>query len=190
MKSSIFKIGILGDGGAGKTSLLRARKDRDFIEESKITIGVDVAVIPFELTQIDKQNPTFLAFDLGGQERFQFVHDSYLIGVKAAIIVYDLTRYPSFLSIPKWYNLIYHENPMIPVFVVGTKKDLADEGIIKKSEENFEDLRKNLPNSRNIIAHFCISAKTGEGVDELFTKCEETIQYYYSLEDTINVQVE
>ncbi|RLI63421.1 MAG: hypothetical protein DRO88_09995, partial [Promethearchaeia archaeon] len=98
--------------------------------------------------------------------------------------------YPSFLSIPKWYNLIYHENPMIPVFVVGTKKDLADEGIIKKSEENFEDLRKNLPNSRNIIAHFCISAKTGEGVDELFTKCEETIQYYYSLEDTINVQVE
>lgn len=190
MQNSVYKIGILGNGGCGKTSLLRARQEQEFIEECKITIGVDIAVFPFEITQIDEKHPTFLALDLGGQERFQFIHDAYLVGVKAALIVYDLTRYPSFLSIPKWYDLVYHENPMIPVFIVGTKKDLVDAETIAEFEKNFEDMRETLPNHQNIIGHYCISAKTKEGVKELFEKCEETIKYYYSIENSINLQIE
>ncbi|MCF2141849.1 MAG: GTP-binding protein [Candidatus Lokiarchaeota archaeon] len=182
MLNSVIKIAILGDGGVGKTSLLRARKELTFIEESQITIGVDIAVIPFELNQVDQANSSFLAVDLGGQPRFHFIHDAYLKGVKSAIIVYDLTRYPSFLSIPMWYELIYHENPMIPVFIVGTKKDLVDPSLLNSYNEEFSQLKESLPNSKNIIGNYYISAKTKEGIAELFETCEKMMKYYYSMD--------
>ena len=36
-----------------------------------------------------------------------------LPGIKLVIILYDVTRYPTFLNIPKWYQLVYDENPSL-----------------------------------------------------------------------------
>lgn len=189
MTNQIFKLAVLGDGGSGKSSLLDAKINRNFAEDSKITIGVDIACIPFELKQLDGNDSTFLAVDLGGQERFHFIHDAYLKGVKAAIIVYDLTRYRSFLNISHWCDMVYNENPLIPVFIAGTKKDLVSEDEIKHFKQEFDEMKEGLPNNNNICGHHFISSKTLEGIDQLFSKCEEMIKFYYSLEGVIKISL-
>ena len=175
-------MAILGDGGVGKSSLLRAKTENHFSEESKITIGVDVACIPFEYKQVDDMDSTFLAVDLGGQQRFHFIHDAYLKGVKSAIIVYDLTRYRTFLNLSHWSQLVFDENPMIPVFIVGTKMDLVSQEERLKFEDEYNQMKATLPNHSNIIGQFFVSSKNQDGIAELFKKAEEMMKYYYPVD--------
>ena len=92
----IVKLAIVGDGGVGKSSLIHAKKEHNFLSEAIRTGGVDIECIPFEYHNIEGKQSQFLAIDLGGQERFHFIHDVYIKGIKAAIIIYDLSRYPTF----------------------------------------------------------------------------------------------
>ena len=179
-KPNVFKIAILGDGAVGKTSLIRAKQEGDFQLHSNITIGVDVQCIPFEFKKIDQNESAFLAVDLGGQKRFQFIHDAYLEGVKLAVLVYDLNRYKTFTNLKQWAQLIYDQNPMIPLVIVGAKSDLVSAKQRKKFVKEFTAMKKDLPNGQNIMNHLFISAKNQDGIDKLFNACENLIKYYYS----------
>ncbi len=150
-----------------------------------------MACIPFEYKKVDESDPdsTFLAIDLGGQDRFHFIHDAYLKGIKSAIIVYDLTRYRSFLNLDHWSQLIFDENPMVPVFIVGTKKDLVSSEEIQKFEDQFAQIKDTFPNASNLIGHYFVSSKTREGLEELFNKCEEMMKYYYSVDGVLKITV-
>lgn len=177
-KNNIVKIAILGDGASGKTSLIRARKQEEFTEDSSITIGVDVQCLPFEYKQIQQKNATFLAVDLGGQKRFHFIHDSFLPGIKMAMIMYDLSRYTTFHNIPKWYQLVQKENSDIPVCVIGSKLDLVSEERRALYQEEFQAMKCQLPSHENIFGHFFISSKTRQGINHLFMSCEKIMKLY------------
>ena len=175
-KNRLIKVGILGDGACGKSSLIRAKQRLDFEEKSAITIGVDFECIPFEFKKIQSDDATFLAFDLGGQKRFHFIHDAYIKGIKMAVLMYDLSRYPTFLNLPKWYALVQQENIAIPVVVVGTKRDLVSEDRQKFYFAEFKRTRNLLPNPDNIRGHYFISSKTTEGIDQLFLYWENLMK--------------
>ncbi|MHA1620246.1 MAG: Rab family GTPase [Promethearchaeota archaeon] len=169
----MFKIALFGEGGVGKSTLLAAKCYKSFNATSKMTIGIDFGCVPFE---DDPEKPSLLlTFDLGGQERFQFIHDSYIAGIKGAIILYDLTRFKSFDCIDKWNSLIIGENPEIPIILVGAKKDLVDSTVIDQYRQNFEAMRADLPNSVNYIEHMFVSSKNYDGIEEVFTKLHEVL---------------
>ena len=109
-----MKIVIAGQAGTGKSTLISTKKTGSFNIASKMTIGVD-----FVILEVRHNNKTFqfLVYDLGGQKRFQFLHDSYIKGAKASIILYDMTRINTFNSIPKWIALLMAENPHIPILI-------------------------------------------------------------------------
>lgn len=175
-KPKVVKIAILGDGACGKSSLIRAKQRKTFELENPLTIGVDIQCLPFEFKDIRGEDATFLAVDLGGQERFQFLHDSYIKGIQLAVLTYDLSRYITFLNLPKWYSLVQNENIAIPVIVVGNKMDLVDDDHRQYFMDEFERARKLYPNPLNIKGHFFISSKTNEGMDELFLQCENLMK--------------
>jgi small GTP-binding protein len=175
-KPHIVKIAILGDGACGKSSLIRAKQKKMFKEENALTVGVDIQCLPFENKQIQNADATFLTVDLGGQKRFQFLHDSYIKGIRLGVLMYDLSRYITFLNLPKWYALVQQENIAIPVIIVGTKLDLVDDDHKQYFVDEFERARKLYPNPQNIQGHYFISSKTGEGVDELFLQCENLMK--------------
>ncbi|MHA1520653.1 MAG: Rab family GTPase [Promethearchaeota archaeon] len=175
-KNRIVKVAILGDGACGKTSLIRAKQRKIFEEKNAITIGVDIQCIPFEYKKIQGDDATFLAVDLGGQKRFHFIHDCYITGIKLAVLMYDLSRYPTFLNLPKWYGLVQKEGALIPVLIVGTKKDLVSEERQNFYFAEFKRIRNLLPNPENIQGHYFISSKTCEGVDQLFLNCENLMK--------------
>lgn len=173
-----IKIAIGGEGATGKSTLLRVKNTGIFDYSCDITVGVDFACIEIPWKE---QIHHLLIYDLGGQERFQFLHDSYLVGTKAAIILYDLTREKTFHKIQSWLNLMYNENPNMPIIIGGSKKDLVQkEDIIhfrnlwKKNEENWNK-------KFNILGHFFLSSKSNEGLDGIFIeilKKIKTIPYF------------
>ena len=174
----VYKIAVFGDGGVGKSSLLEARKSRCFNENSKITIGVDYKLIPFEkrdCEEEEEEEDTFLAMDLGGQERFHFIHDAFINGIKGALILFDVSRIRTFASIDKWLDLIRKENENIPVLIVGNKIDLIDPSEKEVFIDNLEIFIENLPENHKIYGFYFTSAKTLAGINETFTICEEMI---------------
>jgi Ras-related protein Rab-11A len=173
MNTSVFKIALLGDGATGKTSILRAKSERNFRLNSKMTIGVDVDVIPFETIDINESSGNLLAMDLGGQPHFHFMHDAYILGIKCAIIVYDMTRYITFLNLTKWFAMVEQENKNIPIILVGTKLDLVPQEKIQYFKNEWNHIKVTIPTASHVIAHLFVSSKSSQGIDELFLKCQE-----------------
>ena len=172
MKTRTFKIAILGDGGVGKTSLIRAKCHQNFDDASEMTIGVDFACVPFDEREECDDNSAFLAFDLGGQQRFHFIHDAYIKGTKAAIILYDLSRFQTFDNISIWHKLLQNENPRIPIIIAGTKADLVENDTMLEFKSYWDEIRPDFPNSDCFIDHMMVSAKSCKGLSELFEKLQ------------------
>ena len=160
-----IKIVIAGQAGTGKSTLISTKKTGSFNLASKMTIGVDFVIL--EVSH-NKRTFQFLVYDLGGQKRFQFLHDSYIKGAKASIILYDLTRINTFNSIPKWIGLLMAENPHIPILICGSKKDLVQYEDIREFEYKWFKFASRIPKNCNIIGHIFTSSKTMEGIDSIF----------------------
>ena len=162
---SPIKIVIAGQAGTGKSTLISTKKTGRFNIASKMTIGVDFIILNIKYQDYFIQ---FLVYDLGGQKRFQFLHDSYIKGTKAGIILYDLTRISTFNSIPKWISLLLNENSEMPILICGSKKDLVQNEDLKMYEEKWPILLSKIPKNCNILGHIFTSSKTMEGLDQAF----------------------
>ena len=46
------------------------------------------------------------AWDTAGQERYQAITDGYYKGAKGVLIVYDVTKEPSFLNLDTWLKRV------------------------------------------------------------------------------------
>jgi small GTP-binding protein len=123
MKNIVLKVLIAGDAGVGKTTMLHRYVEGEFIDSMTMTIGVDFHTKPL---QIDDKNCHLQLWDLGGQERFRFMHEAYLRGAHGALLLYDTTNYVTFVNIEKWIQLLRKLNPDLPVILVATKYDLEE----------------------------------------------------------------
>jgi small GTP-binding protein len=166
----IYKIIISGDGGVGKSTLLKTRVNKKYTPVDQLTIGVDFDCYAFEAAD---DSMTLLAFDLGGQDHFWFIHQAFITGAKAGLILYDLTKFSTFLHIPHWVELLQSEYPSMPLLIIGTKKDLVDEIDLENTKIEWEHLRKELPKSANIVNHFQISSTNVEDTKMVFKEMQK-----------------
>ncbi|MFW9822584.1 MAG: Rab family GTPase [Candidatus Thorarchaeota archaeon] len=158
---STFKIIVAGDGGVGKTTLLHRYIENRFYFDTKMTIGVEIfnKIITFEKGSYC----SLQIWDFSGQERFRFLLDSFVMGAKGALVLFDLTKNPRLLErIDDWVNLIQKQNKDTPMVLVGTKADLEDKIIVG------EEAISNLMARHNFLQFFTISSKTGLNVNEAF----------------------
>ncbi|XP_020866027.1 ras-related protein RABF2b [Arabidopsis lyrata subsp. lyrata] len=90
---------LLGDVGAGKSSLvLRFVKDQ-FVEFQESTIG---AAFFSQTLAVNDATVKFEIWDTAGQERYHSLAPMYYRGAAAAIIVFDVTNQASFERAKKW----------------------------------------------------------------------------------------
>lgn len=118
----LFKIVLIGDSGVGKSNLLTRFTKNEFNLESKTTIGVE-----FATKTIMSENKVMKAqiWDTAGQERYRAITSAYYRGAVGALVVYDITKYPSFTNVEKWLKeLRENAEPHIMVMLVGNKSDL------------------------------------------------------------------
>ena len=160
VKKQILKIITAGDGGVGKTTLLRRYVEGLFYSGTQLTVGVEFFTKEIILNNLIC---ALQLWDFGGQERFRFMLDSYTIGAKGAILMFDLTRMSTLNSLKEWVGIMRKYNTNLPILFVGTKNDLIE----KISVEDSYILE--MKDKYNFFDYIKISSKTGENVDAIFT---------------------
>jgi small GTP-binding protein len=155
----IFKTVLIGEGGVGKTSITLRYTENRFDDEMKMTIGVNFAS---KKMVVDDANVTLMLWDLGGQPRFRDVVSDYFKGSRIAIAVYDATRLFSLQRLTDWIDRLKENAPDCQIIFVGNKIDERENG----SGVSLEDVTEMA--SQYDASCMEVSAKTGEGVTEMF----------------------
>ncbi|MHA1999912.1 MAG: GTP-binding protein, partial [Promethearchaeota archaeon] len=120
----LFKVIVLGDGGAGKTALTVRFAQGYFQDSYKMTVGVDFSV---KLIQVGERKVKLQTWDTGGQERFSFVRPLYYRGAMGALLVFDVSNRESFEHLPNWIEELTSNADPVPFVLVGNKVDLPRE---------------------------------------------------------------
>eukprot|EP01115_Flamella_aegyptia_P004504 TRINITY_DN194_c0_g1_i1.p1 TRINITY_DN194_c0_g1~~TRINITY_DN194_c0_g1_i1.p1 ORF type:complete len:222 (-),score=21.99 TRINITY_DN194_c0_g1_i1:53-664(-) len=151
-----FKIILLGNIDVGKTSLIIRFCDQHFEENIRGEIDQKTR----DLT-INGKVARIIITDTAGQERFRTLTSSYYRNADAIIVVYDVTNKESFDDINAHIQEGCRYSQRSQKFLVANKID-SDSRII--TEQAGMELAAECEN----ISYFETSAKSGEGVEELF----------------------
>ena len=163
MKSFVFKILVGGNGGAGKTSLLRRYVDGIFDDSTIETVGVDFFLKEMVLKEVNV-HCTLQLWDLGGQERFRHLLENFVMGARGALLLFDMTKMPKMNEILEWVNIVRIHDFDLPIILVGTKIDLEEAIAVD------EEIATQIKNTFNMIEFLQTSSKTGYNVDEVFIR--------------------
>jgi GTPase SAR1 family protein len=150
------KVMLLGDIGVGKSSLARRFVFDKFDADYRTTIGVDVLTHDVDLgAPCDNAHLKLVLWDTDGDFGSRIFETVYLAGASGAIVVADATRPATLVKMAGLARGFDDNFPGRPVVSIVNKIDLA-------------------PNARDMGAASELgellfsSAKTGEGVEELF----------------------
>jgi len=170
-KTYVYKVCVVGDGGVGKTSLVRKSVKNTFTENYLMTIGSNFSVKPIKLSEYPNYDITLSIWDIAGQEHFKSVRPPFYKGAKALIYVYDLTRRGSFDNILNWKMEAEKIIESQPCILVGNKLDLIrpEEKRIKQEEINLK------MDALETDLYFETSAKEGINVEIIFEEITKSI---------------
>ncbi len=169
-----FKIAVIGDGGVGKTSLIKKFTKGTFEKDYVKTIGAQFSRFDKKIGE-DLINLIF--WDIAGQDDFNFLHPLFYKESRAGIIVYSLEENDlgtdSFAHIKNWYTELNKYCGDIPVVLFANKVDLVEQNNLNELEI------QNLVKEYNFLGYYITSAKTGQGVIEGFNAIIEKLYYKY-----------
>ena len=161
-----WKIMMLGDETAGKTSLTIRYISGFYLQDLKLTIGVDFYT---KTTNYNGRKVKLQIWDFGGEERFRFLLHQYCKGSNAAFFVYNITIPNSLDQLPEWTRIIREHAGDIPIMLVGTNAHLAEQRAVTR-EEGIQTVR-----AHNLSGFIEVSAKTGQNVERLFDTMTEIL---------------
>ena len=159
----VFKVTVIGDGGVGKSSLIRRFTSDSFEKEYVMTIGAQFAEYIHEMEGL---NIKLFFWDIAGQDDFHFLRTTFYQGSQAAIIVFSLEEsqhgMEGFVHVDEWHKDFKKHCPDMPIILFGNKADLVKENEVR------DDKIQKLVNKLGITRYFKTSAKTGNGVFQAF----------------------
>lgn len=163
----VLKMVALGDGAVGKTSCIMRYTKNSFGESYKATIGTSIAVknVDVKIKPGVTSRAQVVLWDLAGQPTYKDLRSRYMVGASIAFLVYDVTRPPTFLNVASWYDNFVAVSPEAVVILVANKVDIDDRAVPQEAGEMMSRWRN--------IDYIETSAKTGENVEEMFTKSVE-----------------
>ncbi|CAK9191906.1 unnamed protein product [Sphagnum jensenii] len=153
------KLVLLGDMGAGKSSLVLRFVKGQFFDYQESTIG---AAFLTQTLAVNDVTVKFEIWDTAGQERYHSLAPMYYRGAAAAVIVYDITNADSFNRAKKWVQELQRQgNPNLVMALAANKADLDSKRKVEAEEgKSYAD--------ENGLFFMETSAKTAQNVNELF----------------------
>jgi len=130
MAAPEFKLVLVGDGGVGKTTLVKRHLTGEFEKKYIPTLGVEVHPLKFTTNC----GPlVFNVWDTAGQEKFGGLRDGYYISGQSAVIMFDVTSRITYKNVPNWHRDIVRVCENIPIVLVGNKVDVKDRQVKAKN---------------------------------------------------------
>jgi small GTP-binding protein len=155
-KKIIRKICLLGDGGAGKTSLIGRYVLNSFSDDYIVSFGTKVSKKVIEYPDIQL---TLMIWDVLGQKSQSSLHGAYYNGANGALLVCDNTRPETLMHLTQWKKDLQEVTGAVPIMPIVNKSDLdskLDPEMVRSTEQAL---------GRKFLF---TSAKTGEGVQNAF----------------------
>jgi len=154
-----IKLIVLGNQHVGKTTFIKKLKDNIFINYYSSTIGVDYDRIVFKYEENEHE---IILWDTSGQDKFNFIINSYFNSVTGAIILCDVNDFSSFTKAKKWIEefRIRKDNNNIPILFLANKIDIKDKIV---STEDIENVGKEYN-----VKTMEISVKNNINLDKIF----------------------
>lgn len=166
LKTTI-KVVLLGSEGVGKSSILNRFVYNDFKEEVDSTNGASYA--PKTLPVSGGKEMKFDVWDTAGKEKYRTLNRFFMKDALFAIFVYDPFNKDSFDNL-EWYISTMKEIGLKNcLYVVAENKTDRKDRVKEVSEEEGKEYAR-----QNKAIFRAVSAKTGEGIEDLFK------QYIYS----------
>ena len=154
-----LKIVLVGHANVGKTCIVKRATTQTFSEDTAPTLGASYVskLVPVNGTDIRLQ-----IWDTAGQERYRGMTPMYYRGAQVALIVYSIHDSESFDAVDGWLNSLNENSDGDRIlFLIGNKCDLEYDRVVTTELAQTK--------SKSIKAHFYeVSAKTGQGIEELF----------------------
>jgi Ras-related protein Rab-21 len=160
-----YFIVVLGESRVGKTSIM-LRYCKNVFDDGQIST-TDASNLEKNI-KVDDYNVKLFIWDTAGQEEYHALNQVYYRDAVAAILVYDVTDRDSFDKVQTWVEELRLYLPKdTPIAIAGNKYDLPNRQIEIDEVENY---------AKEINgAHFDTSAKTGKGIEELFTAITKAV---------------
>lgn len=163
-REHLYKILVIGELGAGKTSIIKRYVHQFFSQHYRATIGVD-----FALKVLNWDNQTVIRlqlWDIAGQERFGNMTRVYYKEAVGAFVVFDVTRAQTFDAVTKWKTdldtkVTLADGSPIPTVLLANKSDQPKEGLVN-NPTRMDDFCK----ERGFTGWFETSAKENINIDE------------------------
>ncbi|XP_034937461.1 ras and EF-hand domain-containing protein homolog isoform X3 [Chelonus insularis] len=163
-REHLYKILVIGELGAGKTSIIKRYVHQFFSQHYRATIGVD-----FALKVLNWDPNTIIRlqlWDIAGQERFGNMTRVYYKEAVGAFIVFDVTRSATLDAVVKWKQDLdskvqLPDGSPIPCVLLANKCDQQKEGLVN-SPGKMDDYCK----EKNFAGWFETSAKENINIEE------------------------
>lgn len=157
------KLILVGQGGVGKTSLVRRLLGQEFDEAENQTEGINIETWSLKVDR-PRQGVVPVAlniWDFGGQEIMHATHQFFLTKRSLYLLVLDARQGEDEGRVEYWLALINSFAPDAPVLIV-----------INKSDQHHLDInRRGLQEKYPAIKGFIrTSARSGQGIDQLKTE--------------------
>ncbi len=161
-----IKIIVAGNGGVGKTTLLKTLCANEPFHEQSLTVGCDFFIKKVKITDEIKY---LQLWDLGGQDQFRSFQNGFLKGALGAILAFDISRQKSFLDLESWIELLRNSRVDIPIVLAATKADLS-----YNARLNLETI-KNFVQKMNLLDYVEVSSKARINTELVFKKLVQII---------------
>lgn len=167
------KILVVGQGGVGKTSIVKRLLSEKFDPNQIKTEGINIE--KFRL-KTNAKEISLNIWDFGGQEIMHATHKFFLTKRSLYLLVLDARLNQEENRVEYWLRIIqaFGDNP--PVIIVGNKTDQHPLDINKTG------LKKKYP---NIVAILETSASSGKGIKSLLVEITEQIENLPYINDII-----
>ncbi|MFN6566356.1 COR domain-containing protein [Dendronalium sp. ChiSLP03b] len=165
LRQWVSKLLVVGEGGIGKTSLLRALRDEEFDTQESTTHGIEIKSL--ELIHPRKADVTMQlnTWDFGGQEIYHATHQFFLTNRSLFLLAWNARLGFEQGKLYYWLDTIKALAPESPILLVATHIDERD------ADLPLSELRRKYP---QIIEHCKISSKFSLGIEELRQAIAET----------------
>jgi small GTP-binding protein len=166
--NAIFKVVMLGAGGVGKTSLVRNLTTGSFIANQIPTVGA--AYVRHHI-QLRTRSMILNVWDTAGQEKFYSLVPLYMRNAHGLIFVFDVSAEAGLTELDAVYANVREEiRPGTCAILCANKIDLVPGTVDLTPYMNWGSER-----GMELVR---TSAKSGDGVSELFSKMASDIDLY------------
>ena len=157
-KQWVSKLILVGEGGVGKTTLVKRLLGEPRDAKEPTTHGIRVRKVPLKHPKRSGVTMRLKSWDFGGQEIYHATHQFFLSTRSLYVLVWHARLGWEAGKIGYWLDNIKARAPDSPVLIVATHVD------VRRATLPLEDLEQKYP---QIVGFRAVSCETDEGLKEL-----------------------